>query len=260
MGQIKNSPLIEAIFELRWGEEKPGYFKYSKEETDFLPGLFYKAVQDLGFGYKEQLISNAGAATPDLPYTPKHRFQEAKDKWPCYQIGLGIFTANQLGNLSTPEKDDYDWDKFRHVIERGIESLNRSTAGGLNRLQYPKSILRYLDGFLLKEGDSFETFVSNQIKANFVFPSVFTEQEYISSNARDIKLELSYKTTRPEGSIVVSVTSAKVSGERAVVMDTTVSSDLAEVDLSVEYLNEWCSQAHDLQRYAFETLIKTNDL
>ncbi len=263
MGKLKNSPLVEAIFELRWGETQAGHFEYPNEELNFLPGIFSQSVKEQGFGFAEQL--NESSDRPNIsnfPYQVRHRFRKEAGKWPCFQIGLGIFTANQIGNLSlnASENDDYDWDDFKPAIITGLVSLDKSYPSGLNNLNSPQAILRYQDGFYLRDDETIESFVATKIKANIEIANVFTEQEHISNDAQDIHLVFAYQTTRPVGQITISVNSAQMNGRRSVMIETTVSSRIDEKNKSVDYLTNWCEKAHDLQRHAFDTLIKTSEL
>ena len=259
MGQIENSPLIEAIFEIKWGEMEQNHFVFSKDESDFFPGIFLESLKKIGFSHFELL--NSENERPSLPYEPKHRFRKEENKWPCFQIGLGLFTANQVGNLSIGQndKDEYDWDTFKPTIVRGLESLNNSYPSNILGLNKPRVSLRFQDGFLLNH-DTFESFVSNKIKANIEIYSLFTDQPNITKSAKNIKLDFVYETTIPKGTITISVMSAHINGERGVVIDTTVSSKFETGTLSVDILSNWCEEAHDLQRHSFATLISKNDL
>ena len=263
MGKLKKSPLIEAIFELRWGETQPGQFEYPNEELNFLPGIFSQSVKESGFGFAEQVNVTADRPNiPNLPFEVRHRFRKDNGKWPCFQIGVGIFTANQIGSLSlnAADNDEYDWDYFKPAIVIGLESLDKSYPAGLNNLRSPQATLRYQDGFYLSDEETIESFVANKIKANIEITNVFTDQEHISSSGQNLRLDIAYDTTRPEGEITISVVSVQMNGRRSIMIETTVSSKIKEGNKSVDYLTNWCEQAHDLQRHAFETLIKTSDL
>lgn len=260
MGKIENSPLIEAIFELRWGIGEQGQFEYSKDEMDFFPGIFFQSLKELGFTHSELLSKEQGR--PDLPLEPKHRFRKAINEWPCFQIGLGLFTANQIGNLSVgpnkKDRDAYDWDTFKPSIVKGLKAFDGAHPLSIKGLISPRVSLRYQDGFILD--GTIESFVSNKIKANIEISNVFTDQPNISKSARDINLNFVYETDRPKGTITISVISAQISGKRGIVIDTVVSSKLESNALSVEKLATWCEEAHDLQRHSFETLISKSDL
>jgi len=179
MGKIQNSPLVEAIFELRWGERQKDRFEFQKEETDFFPGIFSQTIKNKGFIYSEQ--PNSEGANLMLPYVVKHRFRMAENTWPCIQIGLGIFTVNQVGNVSvaSADKDDYDWETFKPQIKSGLKSLDESYPMGLGGVLNPRAILRYQDAFILSKGETLESFVNNKMKTSIKVSDSFTSHSDI---------------------------------------------------------------------------------
>lgn len=261
MGKIRNSPLVEAIFELRWGEGSPGHFEFRKEETDFFPGIFSQEIGKLGFDYSKQL-NPATEGQPSFPFQVKHQFRKAENSWPCYQIGLGIFTANQLGNKSriTGREDEYDWADFKSTITSGLTTLDASLPEGINGLAGPRAVLRYQDGFSLEKGESIEAFINNKIEADMNVSKLFVGESDISESSSDIGLTFTYNTTRPVGKIVTSIKNALISGELSALIDTTVTSPLQSEDKTVEYLSRWCEEAHDIQLHVFKTLISESTL
>ncbi len=259
MGKIDNSPLIEAIFELKWGMTKD-QFEFKKDEADLFPGMFYQAVKEIGFDKNEQV--NIEPGRPRFPLEVNHRFRKSQNGWPLFQIGLGIFTANQIGDISIEATKDeqYDWDTFKPTIISGLSALNNTYPNGINSLINPKVSLRYQDGFILSEGETIESFVNNKIQANINISSVFTDQKDIKKDSKEVNINLVYETTRPNGFITISVITALIKGEKGIIIDTAVSSNFESEHLSVNALEEWCEQAHDLQRHAFETLIEVKNL
>lgn len=260
MGQIPNSPLVEAIFELRWGETSNSQFKFSIEEAELLPGVFLKTIKDQGYGVSEQVNHDPGR--PAFPFEIKHRFRKSHGTWPCFQIGLGIFTANEIGNASLdgPDKDQYDWDTFKPSITTGLDALNSSLNGGLPSLENPTCILRYQDAFKLKGSETLESFISDKIKADISVENFLGNNEKIAENADELQLNFSYKTKHPEGRISITLSSALIHGKKGIVIDTSISSKISEESMSTIEISNWAEQAHDLQRYVFETLIKTSEL
>ena len=180
MGKIPNSPLIEAIFELKWGEKQPGHFEYSKEEKDFFPGVFYDAIKKEEFSYSEHV--GRPEEQLNLPFQVAHRFRKSEGQWPCYQIGLGIFTANQIGNMSVgPDGIDYyDWDDFKPTILKGLSALESAIGNGISGLTNPRIGLKYQDGFILEDGETIESFISKKLKTNIDISSEFLSNDKIS--------------------------------------------------------------------------------
>jgi uncharacterized protein (TIGR04255 family) len=259
MSKMQNSPLVEAMFELKWGMDSPSQFRYSSEERDLFPGVFSKAIGDVGFAHSESIVRQPANEKLTLPFEVKHRFRRNPEQWPCYQIGLGIFTVNQIGNVGRPEDqaDEYDWDTFKPAIAKGLEVFDSSFKKGLGGLIKPQTMLRYQDAFKLKDTESFETFVQTKLSINIEISESFTSCPSINKAASDASIHLKYETTTPQGAILVSVSNVQISGERGVMIETVVVSDLQSPQ-SVTSLVDWCEQAHDLQRHAFDTLIRVD--
>ena len=106
MSVLENAPLIEAIFELRWGELSPGNFSYTDEESSMLPLHISIAASKHGFDFIET------QSNPPFPFFVTHRFRKSENSWPCIQLGTGIFTVNQVN-------DNYNWEEFSIGFECG---------------------------------------------------------------------------------------------------------------------------------------------
>ncbi len=122
MATLSEAPLIESIIEIRWGEHKiepnkPVEFKFSAEDTDFFPGQFHSIANSYGFVFVERINKDV---PPFIPHVVRYRFRRTEGTWPCYQIGLGIFTVNQVN-------EGYNWGTFKKDILTGLEMLERGT-------------------------------------------------------------------------------------------------------------------------------------
>lgn len=259
MGQMKNSPLIEAIFELRWGETAPGQFSISMEEQEFLPGRFQQQIKQSGYSYFERPVDPTLPAGLKLPHKVNHRFRRAKDTWPCFQIGLGIFTANQLGNLALKEegidRDDYDWDTFLPVILSGIASLDQSLSGGVSGLGNAVVMLNYQDGFVLGDGESYLQFLQDKLRTSFRLPDQFMSSSNLTPDSTGFNINLTNQTLSPDGELLISISSGMVKDKRAVLMNTICTSRLQIGADTITMIRDWADKAHTIQRHTFDTLI-----
>ena len=87
---LKNKPLVEAIFELKWELEEPTPgIKVDKHYKILIGSLYEKIKSD--YPYIEQL---ATSSMPDeiSGYIVQHRFRKEENGWPLVQIGPGIVT------------------------------------------------------------------------------------------------------------------------------------------------------------------------
>lgn len=260
MGQTPNSPLIEAIFELRWGQDNRGHFSFDRNETDFFPGQFKEAISAAGYPNTEIIQTEEGR--PTFPFEVKYRFRKEPNTWPCTQLGLGLLTTNQLGNFSSDltGKDGYDWDTFKPEIETALSVLDRTFPGGIKALRGPKASLRYQDGFVLGSGESFEDVIRDKIKVKAALHGGFTNHENIRNETSSIQLSFQYESTKPKGSIFINVSSALIRGKKGIVIETHVMTDFSSQSLSKDDLLDWAEEAHDLQRHSFKTLIIEENL
>lgn len=261
MGTIPNPPLIEAIFELRWGQTAPGQFKFTQDESDFFPGIFYQSIKQKGFVHSDPIAS--GVDQFALPFYAKHRFRKAAGKWPCFQIGLGVFTANQIGKMGREDSYNspaYDWDDFREVIKIGIDSLISSYPSGTAGFTKPTVILRYQDGFYL-EDNLIDSYVNTHFQEKIKLGKFFSDlkSSNVNENLENINLTFVYDTNKPKGKVNISVVSGSIGSKPSIVVETSVVSDLNSSQIGVDYLMSWCEQAHDLQRDCFNSLIRGSD-
>ena len=95
---LKNKPLIEAIFEIRWKlQEGPEKGMRIDPHYKLLIGRIYEKIKDK-YTFHEQLPT---ASMPDeiAGYIIQHRFRKKENEWPLIQLGPGIITLNDTKSL-----------------------------------------------------------------------------------------------------------------------------------------------------------------
>jgi uncharacterized protein (TIGR04255 family) len=134
---MANSPLVEIIAEIRWGDGNPQ-----------APALLASAIDDsiyvrlgievgkLGYHQLERTVPE-GFPVPGGAVIYRYRKAEGEQNT-LYQLGPGIFTANGLPPYNS-------WEEFLPVIESGLRALWR-VAPISQELPIFLS-LRYLDAF-----------------------------------------------------------------------------------------------------------------
>ncbi len=139
METLAKPPLIEAIFEFCWGQQMPApggtELEFKDEDTSFFTGQFRSVAAKAGYSICEAVPSPFPSA--QVPHVPTYRFRKEENKWPCYQLGLGIFTANQVN-------DGYSWKTFREAISEGLRLLDKGHPLGLRKLPGLGVSLRYI--------------------------------------------------------------------------------------------------------------------
>jgi uncharacterized protein (TIGR04255 family) len=250
MAILSQAPLIEVIFELRWGKAsidpqgKSIQFQNVKGELERVQPCFAKTAADRGFGVTESV--NQGI---QVPYVVTHRYRRAPNTWPCYQIGIGIFTVNQVN-------DGYDWITFKKDILSGLEILDTCLPGSLSEVPRIGVELRYQDGFTLGENETPIDFLRSKMALDFQVPAPFLASQKINNNAQIDKISFHVPTIEPEGIFINEIGFAHINGYPGFVMSSVVrSAEGNSPDFTLKKLDHWLNEAHAIQRHAFETLI-----
>lgn len=111
-----NHALLEAILEIRWGQSSTGEIQLNPQLFDILAQKFARYASNKHF----DLIEPVNPEIPNfIPHFVKFRYRKSAESWPCYQLGLGIFTINQTA-------EQYDEQKFVNDISDGLEIFTSS--------------------------------------------------------------------------------------------------------------------------------------
>ena len=108
MSKLKNAPLLEVIFELRWNMSDRTHW----EKYPYLHGDLYSQLKDK---YpKRELLFPAEIPQEALINKAVYRFR-SKEDYPLFQIGPGLLTLNTTD-------DYYEWeDYYSHIRELSKE-------------------------------------------------------------------------------------------------------------------------------------------
>ncbi len=250
MSTLAKAPLIEAILEIRWGSQKfePNKsveISFPLEDVDFFPGQFHNVAIKKGFSF----VENINPETPPLPHLVKHRFRREQDAWPCYQIGLGVFTVNQLN-------EGYDWKTFKKDILVGLDMLNKGHHLGLKKLPLIYIEIRYQDGFLFTEGETSSQFLQNKLNIGFTPLENFLKSPNLGKSVQGYYLTFNIETKIPKGLLIINLVEGLINGHPGFVMNTIVRSDKkSEIVFETDSLEVWLENAHTIQKHVFNTLI-----
>lgn len=242
-------PLIEAIFELRWGEKSPGNFQFSEQERTLLPGQVSAAANKYGYRHVEVIAAFPGAQ-PGSVFVPgmvTHRFRRFPNAWPCLQVGLGVFTVNQVN-------EGYEWGSFQSAIDNGLKIFVDSHSDGLDSLSGSVSVhLRYQNGFYPKADQNVFDFMEESFHIKTSLPDQFLNHNHLNENEVGVNLNYSVKTQRASEEISVVIANAVINNRVGLLMDTAIHYRLEE--LSSSRILEWVNDAHLLQEHSFEALV-----
>lgn len=246
MSTLSKAPLVEAIVEIRWGrtEKNSGgnvLFNFDKEDTNFFPGQFHGVAAKNGFVFVETINEHL------LPHLVNYRFRKNPDVWPCYQIGLGLFTINQINN-------GYDWETYKQDVIAGIEMLNEGHPLTLEKLLINSAELRYQDAFFLEEDESPSEFLRKKLNIGFKAPDEFINMlSCLDEDVHGHHLSFQVKTTVPEGMIRLEIFQGRINGKNGFVMNTIMRSEMQSI--TIDNFTDWLENAHSTQKLTFEKIV-----
>lgn len=250
MSTLENPPLIEAIFELRWGETASGELTYTQEEQSLFAGKMSASAASKGFGRCEML--QPGGVPVSLPMMVSHRFREAENTWPCYQVGLGIFTANQTAN-------GYSWPSFKKAIGAGVGIYNQAAPEQLKLVKDTLQItLRYQDAFFPDAGVTVKEYLNEHFNIEAGLPKSFLANKNLDEEKSSVNIQFNTNTNTPKGNVSIKIANAIISGRPGLLLETVVISkakDAIDGELSKDALLNWVERAHELQKHSFRTLV-----
>jgi hypothetical protein len=229
---LSQAPLIEVIFELRWGATKQQaaerFVEFPPEEEFFL-GQFHGVATKAGFGVLERINTVSAGVPFVLPHVVTNRYRKQAHAWPCYQVGLGVFTANQLN----------------HPL--GLKGL---TPLGVE--------LRYQDGFPIKDDQPPQEFLRESIAIGFEIPGALTQSDRVHGPPKTLTFSFQIGLRSPRARMITNLKWGTINGKPGYVMDTMVrSADVERFEqFSIEAIEQWLEEAHDAHRLSFKSFIQ----
>ncbi|GBE03650.1 hypothetical protein BMS3Abin09_00568 [bacterium BMS3Abin09] len=243
---LKNKPLVEAIFELKWELTQVGQGINIDPHYKILVGSLYSKLKD-EYPYHEPLPA---ASLPDdiAGYVVQHRFRKGENEWPLVQIGPGILTVN--------DTNGYIWEDFEKIIISAVTSLFESYPNA-EKIKINSLLLRYIDAieFDYKSDDIYE-FLSKNMKTGVkLYPDLFKDTG-VEAVPSSFNLGFSYPCKKPEGSIHLKFMKGKKESIDGLIWETMVQSTGDSASQMKEKIQNWLTEAHDLSDDWFFKLIE----
>jgi uncharacterized protein (TIGR04255 family) len=244
---LKNKPLVEAIFELRWEiqETIPGI--KIDPHYQLLIGRVYDRVKE-EYSFHEPLPTSA---MPEqiAGYIVQHRFRKEKDQWPLIQLGPGIITLN--------DTEGYKWNDFKKRIENLIDVIydiypNRESNFKINNL-----MLRYINAidFDYEKEDLF-MFLKDKLKVSIEINKEFFQDESVINLPVNIDSIFSFTSNKPRGIFHLRFVRGKKKNLDALIWETILQSIGDEVPNNKEKILQWAEEAHSLIEQWFFRMIE----
>ncbi|MBN2718809.1 MAG: TIGR04255 family protein [Deltaproteobacteria bacterium] len=253
MATLSKAPLIEVIFEVRWGKITPQdngrtlHISFTDtEKADLLKNLETESSK-YGFPFVE--IANNLSLETLPPYVPIKRFRPVEGMWPCYQAGVGIFTVNQLN-------DGYVWENYAATVKNGLNLLDTAHPEGISALAPVALALKYVDGYLLDAGQSPTDYIRQNLQVNLDLPGTLLNTGKLGDEVLNPSFGFQLRTQEPVGVADVSVKTGSINGSPGLISTTTVTSnkDALPDNYCIETITDWTEAAHKLHQIIFKEL------
>lgn len=244
---LKNKPLIEAIFELRW--------KIQSDQIDLPPDPNYKLLVGSMHGrFKDEYPFFEQLPTAQIPdtlaaYLVQYRFRAGETQWPIVQLGPGIITLNETAG--------YRWDEdFSPRIGKTVREFFASYPGDQQPV-VQSLILRYIDAVALDhENQSVFEFLRDKMKIQVeLLPSLF-EQTGIENQPHILDMRFAFRSDNPPGSISLRFMRGKHNEQDALIWESVFESSSGELPQTESGIMGWADAAHTLIRDWFFKLIE----
>ncbi|GJL64392.1 MAG: hypothetical protein NPIRA04_30460 [Nitrospirales bacterium] len=179
-------PLVEVISEVRWETTPVEAIPGASIDPHFL--VFNKKFSDrlkkTGFEHVQRVVPD-GVPIELTSGNPIFRFRKAKNAWPLYQSGPGLFTAN----IVPPYKG---WKEFKKFLDEGLTHLYSSYPLPNEYLRIKRLELRYMDAFQAKHGaiKRYPEFLEEHLGIVLRLPNLSDKEAMAASLIGDIHIPL----------------------------------------------------------------------
>lgn len=245
---LNNKPLIEAIFELRWGLPLSPRGLKVDPNSGILVGALYEKIKG-SYPFYEKLPS-ADIPSEISQYIPQHRFRTIEGGWPLIQLGQGLITVN-----STKE---YIWEEFKNRIRESIIALYSVYPEGNKNLVPVSLSLRYIDSLPFDyEKYDILAYLKKYLKLDICLYNKIFEETKIKNAPKGIDIRLGFESTQPEGIMHLRLYRGITHDKDSLVWETVVIST-SEIKLPniPDDIYEWLEKAHDLTDKWFFNLVE----
>ncbi|MBW4668789.1 MAG: TIGR04255 family protein [Cyanomargarita calcarea GSE-NOS-MK-12-04C] len=246
---LKNKPLVEAIFEIRWQVEQQNQLTIDSN-TQFIFGRLFNSISSEYPTY-EQLPSSV---IPDnmAEGLVKHRFR-SKEGWPLVQLGTGILTLNDTEN--------YSWVDFKNRIVYAVNQLYK-VHPNQQEFRPIQLILRYVDAVDLQSEEDIYKFLEEKMKINLSLNPLLFQKTLVEESPIQFDLQFAFKSTKPNGAVNFRLFKGqKINNQNnelteALIWETTIQSPQSDIPKIPLYLDTWLEDAHSIAHDWFFTLIE----
>ena len=240
---LKNKPLVEALFVLKWDLKKND----EEVNNEYIYDPYFKLlIGRIWENIKEQFPNYEELDTSEDAFVPQFKFSKTPDKYPFVLLGPGV--------ISVHDSENYSWDNFKNQIFLIIDAFYKSYPK-LDNITIIDYYLRYTDGIKFDfQKNNILNFLQDQMKINISIDDSVFQNTSVYSVPQSIDLRFSYVTKAPSSAVHLRFYRGGVESE-LLVLETIVQvyDKIPQVD---EEIKNWAIQSHDLADKIFFNIIE----
>ena len=255
MTQLPNAPLTEVIFELRWKLKEdpavPSVF-WNDPGYSILTDIFSAAAEKYGLSH----VKKINPETQLTGHSVGLRYYRSADQaFPIWQIGPGIFAAN--------ESAAYEWKSYKKFALDGVRALLRSypkfKALPLSFIQVE---LRYRDSFdsrYVAHKDILK-FINEETSLRIQLPEFLIKKPLENLSNSHLMFEFPISELQ-DTFFFVRLANAKVNDRDSILLESKVITKAERIRMGntpaqcVKYLDKWLNSAHLLTSPFFKQFV-----
>jgi len=244
---LKNKPLVEAIFELKWTlKERTPNIKLDPHYK-ILVGRLYDRLKN-EYPFHEQLPT---AEMPDeiASYIPQHRFRVDENKWPLIQVGPGILTIN--------ETEDYLWGDFKKMIMNAVAILFDAYPESKETLDISSVLLRYIDSVPFNfQKENILEFLAKKMNTKISLSPELFKNNPIKPAPSSLNLLFSFNLDKPKSNMSLRFAKGKRNNIDSFFWETIIKSNSEGTPKDPDNIVDWIEASHKITDDWFFKLIK----
>jgi len=235
MSKLKNAPLLEVIFELRWNMSDSSHW----ERYPYLHGDLYSQLKDK---YPQRELLVPGEVPQEVMVNkPVYRFK-SHDGYPLFQVGPGLITLNTTD-------DFYEWDDYFAQIKELSNEFFQLYNFGSNEKVSPS--LSYYDFLKI---DLEEQDVLGYLSENLNIKITQNFHEF-NEDPNSFNLGIGYKTNLGNFNLRIDAGINK-NQEKGLILQFQLNG--LQKQPNIEDLTSWLNDGHKLCSKLFKQLTEGN--
>lgn len=247
---LKNKPLVEAIFEIRWDLVVPSGMPPTDPGFALFQGRYYDRVRK-DFPVTVQLPA-AGVPEAFAPNTVRVQFRKSQNGWPLTQIGPGVLTVN--------ETEGYKWATYKPVLKQAVDTLFDAYPVDVSELKISQAHLRYINAIPYDPSSEelpILRFLRERLHTEVVPESLlFFDEDITSDSPESMSLNISYRVPSKQAVSGITVALGATNDKPAVILEIVVRTLPNESPGNPGKILTWLDGAHDIIDKWFFALVR----